>query len=179
LDQRMHDALRFSLKREIEAMAFYEIALERVRDAGARAALAFLAEEESRHVGELRERLARSSMDEPRVRGMIDALRRAAQRIAQEKLAGILAQGSLEAIAVLRVALQEEKRSEELYKLNASTMPDVEVSTFYRGLVQEEREHVKTIKAAIRLVEKGIIDPKYLRPRGRGKGAKRSGETKR
>ncbi len=177
--ERMRDALRFSLKRELEAMALYEAALARVRDGGARAVLEFLAAEERRHLDEMRGRFARGSRGEPEVKEALDELRRAAERNASEKLEGILTRGPLEALPVLRAALQEEKRSEELYKLNASTAPDVEVRAFYRGLVEEEKEHVKTIKAALRLVQKGIVDPRHLRPRRRRGEAEREGGTNR
>ena len=59
MSEYMRDALRFSLQREFEAMAFYEAALGRVRDPEARAALEFLSREEKRHLSELSERFAR------------------------------------------------------------------------------------------------------------------------
>jgi hypothetical protein len=59
----------------------------------------------------------------------------------------------------------EEKRSGDLYRLNARTMPDTEARSFYVGLMKEEKEHVKTLKAVLRLIEQGVVHPGDLRVR--------------
>jgi rubrerythrin len=71
----MRDALRFSLQREFEAMAFYEAALGRVKDPEARAALEFLFREERRHLSELSERFARERLGEEGTQRFLDELR--------------------------------------------------------------------------------------------------------
>jgi len=166
LSDYMRDALRFSLQREFEAMAFYEAALGRVRDGEARAALEFLSREERRHLAELSERFARERLGEEETRRFLDALRSLSEIKGREKLEAILSRGEADAKAILRAALEEEKRSEDLYRLNARTMPDVETRALYLGLMKEEKEHVKTLKAVLRLVEKGVVDPRDLRVRG-------------
>jgi rubrerythrin len=162
----MRDALRFSLQREFEAMAFYEAALGRVQDAEARSALEFLCREERRHLGELAERFARERLGEEGTRRYLDVLRSASEVKGRETLDAVLSRGEPDARAILKAALEEEKRSEDLYRLNARTMPDVEVRAFYLGLMREEKEHVKTLRAVLRLVEKGVVDPRDLRVRG-------------
>ena len=166
LSEYMRDALRFSLQREFEAMAFYEAALGRVRDGEARAALEFLSREERRHLAELSERFAWERLGKEETRRFLDDLRSLSEIKGREKLEAILSRGEADARAILRAALEEEKRSEDLYRLNARTMPDVDARALYLGLVKEEKEHVKTLKAVLRLIEKGVVDPRDLRVRG-------------
>lgn len=161
----MRDALRFSLQREFEAMAFYEAALGRVKDPEARAALEFLSREEKRHLSELSERFARERLGEEGTSKFLDELRSASVVRGLDRIQAILSGGEPGAQAILRAALMEEKRSEDLYRLNARTMPDPEARAFYVGLMKEEKEHVKTLKAVLRLIEKGVVHPGDLRAR--------------
>ena len=176
----MRDALRFSLQREFEAMAFYEAALGWVRDPEARAALEFLSREERRHLSELSERFARARLGEEGTQRFLDELRSLSQVRGRDRISAILSGGEPGARAILRAALEEEKRSEDLYRLNARTMPDAEARAFYVGLMKEEKEHVKTLKAVLRLIEQGIVHPDDLQVRGarpRRKPAKAKGRT--
>ena len=166
MSEYMRDALRFSLQREFEAMAFYEAARGRVRDEEARAALEFLSREERRHLAELSERFAQERLGEEETRRFLDELRSLSEIKGREKLEAILSRGEADARAILRAALEEEKRSEDLYQLNARTMPDAEARAFYVGLMKEEKEHVKTLKAVLRLIERGVVHPGDLRVRG-------------
>ncbi len=172
----MRDALQFGLKREFEAMALYEAALEHVEDPDARATLEFLVAEERRHLGELSKGLARVRLGEAEVRRLVDDLRQGGRRRARAKMEELLAQGPPDAETILKVALAEERESEDVYKLNASTMPDIDVRALYLELMNEEKEHIKTIKAALRLIQRGIVDPRNLRPgqpRPKRKGRRR------
>jgi len=180
MSEYMRDALRFSLQREFEAMAFYEAALDGVRDPEARAALEFLSREERRHLSELSERFARERLGEEGTSKFLDELRSASVTRGRDRLQGILSGGEPGAQAILRAALLEEKRSEDLYRLNARTMPDMEARAFYMGLMKEEKEHVKTLKAVLRLIERGVVHPGDLRVRGTGPrpGTTRKGPSK-
>jgi rubrerythrin len=173
----MRDALQFGLKREFEAMALYEAALRHVEDPDARATLEFLVAEERRHLGELSKGLARARLGEAEVRRLVDDLREGGRRRARAKMKELLDQGPPDAETILKMALAEERESEDVYKLNASTMPDIDVRALYLELMNEEKEHIKTIKATLRLVQRGIVDPRNLRagrprpkPRGRRGG---------
>jgi rubrerythrin len=173
----MRDALHFGLKREFEAMALYEAALGHVKDPDARATLEFLVAEERHHLGELSKGLARTKLGEEEVGRLLDDLREGGRRRAEAKMKELLAEGPPDAETILKAALAEERESEEVYKLNARTMPDIEVRALYLELMNEEKDHIKTIKAALRLVQRGIVDPRNLqagqgrkKPKGRRRG---------
>jgi rubrerythrin len=104
-------------------MAFYEAALGRVRDPESRAALEFLSQEERRHLSELSERFARARLGEEGTRQFLEELRSLSVVRGRDRLEAILSGGEPAAPAILRAALEEEKRSEDLYQLNARTMP--------------------------------------------------------
>lgn len=163
----MRDALRFSLQREFEAMAFYESALDGVKDPEARAALEFLSREERRHLSELSERFARERLGEEGTERFLDELRTVSEARGRDRIQAILSGREPGAQAILRAAVVEEKRSQDLYRLNARTMPDQEARAFYMGLMKEEKEHVKTLKAVLRLIEQGVVSPADLRVQGR------------
>jgi rubrerythrin len=162
----MRDALRFSLQREFEAMAFYDAALDGVKDPDARAAIEFLSREERRHLSELSERFAREHLGGEGTERFLDELRTVSKVRGRDRIQAILSGKEPGAQAILRAAVVEEKRSEDLYRLNARTMPDQEARAFYVGLMKEEKEHIKTLKAVLRLIERGVVSPADLRVKG-------------
>lgn len=152
-----------ALAHEIEAQLFYSTAsqLDLASDE-AKATLAFLAKEEVKHHKELKDRFL-EVINELDMEKKIDAdaVIREVMGQVEGKVAGLKLH-KLSTREILEMALKEERRAKDLYTLNASIYPEPQVKQTFLMLAKEEEEHIKTLKALLRLMDKDIISPERL-----------------
>jgi rubrerythrin len=162
MKDQMARAIEMALAHELEAELFYTEA-SRLYDPGeARATFSFLAKEEAKHRQELAGRF-RDLIEELGLRektspeAFMDDLRpRVEEKLSQLKLPEL---GSRD---ILELALSEERRAKDLYSLNASIFTEPKLKQLFSMLAKEEEEHIKTLKALLRLMDREIISPEQL-----------------
>lgn len=162
-------ALRMAINREVVSFLYYDIlAGQKNLPDYLKEVFRFLAGGERDHLVKLAGRLrgeSRDSLDD--VADLIEKNRILVRDKVREEVAAAARKGYPQPQEVLGRAVKKEQQSARFYTFYSGTVKDREVRAFFKGLLNEEKEHVKVMKALHLLVEKGIVGVDNLARQGK------------
>ncbi|MBI3015238.1 MAG: hypothetical protein HYY65_09310 [Candidatus Tectomicrobia bacterium] len=169
-------ALRMAINREVVSFLYYDILSgQKNFPEYLRQVFSFLAEGEREHlaalVGSQQKHGGGAGFEGPA--DLIEKNRAFVQERVREEVAEAIRKGYPEPREVLTRAVKKEQQSARFYSFYSGSVKNREVKAFFKTLLQEEKEHVKIMKALHLLVEKGIMGVNNLADKAKTKKGSR------
>jgi len=154
-------ALRMAINREVVSFLYYDILSGQENfPEYLRRIFRFLAEGEQEHlaalVGIQQQQKGSAGVEDPA--DLLEKNRIFVREKVQEEVAEAIRKGYPEPREVLTRAVKQEQQSARFYSFYSGSVKNREVKTFFKTLLQEEKEHVKIMKALHLLIDKGIME---------------------
>lgn len=149
------EPLKMALRLEEEGRKFFAEAAERVRNPQARQTLAFLADEESRHIERIRE--FSRSIEAGEAAPPIEATESIDSRVRKfnDHLATLKADISPTAsdIEAYTMAVKFENGAADFYREQMEASTDPQVKAFYQWLIDEESLHSEVLGSCLKFIQ--------------------------
>lgn len=152
--------MRMAINREVVSFLYYDTLSRQQRLPDyLRGIFRFLAEGERGHLEKLggRRRSPSSGKGSEALAVLIEKNRGLVQEKVREEVAAAVRKGYPEPGEVLSRAVKKEQQSARFYTFYSGSVKNREVRAFFKSLLNEEKEHVRIMKALHLLVEKGVM----------------------